>query len=77
MFDATRPCDSVMLKVYTDSFRLVRAEDLGSCGAGLISRYVSPGRLGGLANGTYYYIITGEGDKGQARSTAEKLLIIK
>jgi hypothetical protein len=76
-FELTRPGSAVTLKVYTDGFRLVRKADMGSFGAGLQSKTFAAGNLSGLANGTYYYLITGESDKGSARAKAEKLIIIK
>jgi hypothetical protein len=76
-FNPTRPCSAVTFKVYTNSLRLIRRIDLGSCGAGMMSRTVAASNMSGLANGTYFYIITGAGDEGTARSRAEKLLVVK
>lgn len=76
-FTATRPCSKTTFKVFTNAFRLIKKIDLGSCGAGVITRSVSAASLRNLSNGSYFYVIEGESDKGRAQSTIEKILIIK
>jgi hypothetical protein len=76
-FSSTRQCSAVTFKLYTNSFRLIRKFDLGSADSGPASRAIAQWNLNKLANGTYFYIITGEGLEGTVRSRAEKLLIVK
>ncbi len=76
-FELTRPAQSVKLKLFTNSFRLIRAIELGSCPTGRSTRQVQAYQLGNLASGTYFYIISGTSDRGDSRSMAEKLIIIR
>jgi hypothetical protein len=71
----------VSLKVYTNSFRLVRVitlsgQDLNGCGT-RVSK-IDAGKFSGLSSGTYYYFIEARSAGGEVRrSQAEVVLIIK
>jgi hypothetical protein len=76
-FYATRPCDTVTVKLYSNSFRLIRKLNLGSCGAGAQVLSVPAADVSGLSNGTYYYVLIGEGNEGMTRSISQKLIVLK
>jgi hypothetical protein len=67
----------VRVSIYSNAFRLIRKADLGACPAGVVTRPVTSLYTGGMANGTYFYVISGESAQGSCRSKAEKILIVK
>jgi hypothetical protein len=69
----------VSIKVYTVSLRLIINEDLGSCPAGIVTKQVEAKYFSRLANGAFYYVITGidEGSGTKTRCKASELMILK
>jgi hypothetical protein len=78
-FDTLRDCSNISFKLYTDAFRLIYEADNGACAHGTVNMQIPVGYINGLANGTYYYLITGiDAVLGmETRAKAEKLIIIK
>ena len=74
-----RDCSNISFKLYTDAFRLIYEADNGACAHGTVNMQIPVGYINGLANGTYYYLITGiDAVLGmETRAKAEKLIIIK
>ena len=75
-FTVTKDTDSVNIKLYTVSGRLVRSIDLGSSGRGEVTVTVDKGKISGLAKGVYYYVIRARAGAEKAESLPQKLLIL-
>jgi hypothetical protein len=73
--------DSIKLKIYTSGQRLVRTVEYKGTDAQNIliaSRFrCEAAELSGLANGTYYYMLTAEKAGEVARSKVDKIVILK
>jgi non-lysosomal glucosylceramidase len=79
-FDISRNAVKITFKLYTAAFRAIKEITwTGNFGAGEITDRTVPVReLALLANGTYYYMITGVSDSGtSARSRAGVVVILK
>jgi len=75
--------DSITLRIYTASYRLVREETFEGTGqnvaqaAGGVVLTCGMNTLGGLSSGTYYYIVTAQKGGVKARSKADTVIILK
>lgn len=77
--DITRQPQSIEMKIYTASFRLIKAKTWPS--ASITGHYdvdLPVKELGDLARGTYYYILTaGDGSGRQAKSKVSEFIILR
>jgi hypothetical protein len=76
-----KDCDTIGLRIYTVSARLIREVDYSGAAKDTI---LANGRLRyttdnfrGLANGTYYYFIYAVKNKVETRSAIDKIVILK
>jgi hypothetical protein len=80
-YDLSQNVSEAVLKVYTNSYRLVRTitlsgQDMNGCGTRISA--AGADKLKGLSNGTYYYYIEARSVDGKtARSKAAVMLILK
>jgi len=59
--DITQDAESLTIKIYTTGFRAVREIVIpGIISAGRVNAHVNERDIGNLANGIYYYTVTGE-----------------
>jgi hypothetical protein len=77
--DTSRACSSISYKIYTVSFRLVRAgTETVNYSAGVNDFTVSAVNLGRLSNGTYYIVVeAGDSGKNHVKSARTAFLILK
>ena len=75
-FSITKDADSINIRMYTVSGRLVRSFDLGSTGRGEVSVSIDKSKLSGLAKGVYFYKIRARAGSEKAESLPQKLLIL-
>lgn len=77
-FNASRSGSGMKLRLYTAAFRLIKEESLPDCQAGVVTVQLDENMLKPLADGMYYYVITGRGGQaGGAWSKAEELIILR
>jgi endoglucanase len=76
-FNLTKSASEVKLRVYSTAFRLLNEFVIASnCKAGKNTGIISSSKLNNYANGTYYVVVTCEGNS-KARSKLEKIIIIR
>jgi hypothetical protein len=78
-FSATKRYTTIMISLYSTSFRLIKVlEESSSYNAGKKRMAVSSSYFKNLANGTYYYTVKLIGEDGkEVRSKADKFIILK
>jgi len=76
--ELTRSAVETEFRLYTAAYRLVKEMKWPGLPAGISSVHMDAALFGGLANGTYYFVITAKDDRGRvAISKPDKLIIIK
>jgi hypothetical protein len=77
--DLTQDAKNLKIKIYTMGFRAIREVTLaGILEDGRVDRSIPAADLARLANGIYYYMVTGENGQGaRAKSPPELLIILK
>lgn len=76
-FTITREADSVNIKIYTVSGRLVRSIDTGPVGRGDVEAFIPKSQIDGLARGVYFYRIWARSGAEKAVSSPQKIVILK
>ncbi len=80
--DATHQPQSISMKIYTASFRLIKEKTWSADSMASITWHytvnIPAGELNNLGNGTYYYVLTAEDSAGmQVKSSTGVLIVLK
>ena len=78
MVQLNKPVDKLSLKVYTKSMVCIQRVESGNSGAGWVTLPLPSEFLNSASSGTYYYVVTAEGNGGKSRAMGTgKMLILR